>query len=92
MTEVYLNGKFVGDVENKDTIILDDMIDTGGTSTQAAGALAEKGARRVIAACTHAVLSGPAVEKVNNSAIEELIVTNTIALDSKKGQCRKKEN
>jgi ribose-phosphate pyrophosphokinase len=65
------------------------MIDTGGTTTQAAGALAEKGARRVIAACTHAVLSGPAVEKVNNSAIEELIVTNTIALDSKKGQCRK---
>jgi ribose-phosphate pyrophosphokinase len=79
----------IGEVENMDTLILDDMIDTGGTTTQAAGALAEKGARRVIAACTHAVLSGPAVEKVNNSAIEELIVTNTITLDSKKGQCRK---
>ena len=47
----------IGEVEKKDTLILDDMIDTGGTTTQAAGALKEKGARRVVAACTHAVLS-----------------------------------
>jgi len=79
----------IGEVENMDTLILDDMIDTGGTTTHAAGALKDKGARRVVAACTHAVLSGSAVEKVNSSAIEELIVTNTIPFDSKKEQCRK---
>ncbi|MDI6889506.1 MAG: ribose-phosphate pyrophosphokinase [Thermodesulfovibrionales bacterium] len=79
----------IGEVENMDTFILDDMIDTGGTITQAAGALEEKGARRVVAACTHAVLSGSAVERVNNSVIEELIVTNTIPFNSKREQCRK---
>lgn len=79
----------IGDVKNKDTLILDDMIDTGGTTTQAAGALKEKGARRVVAACTHAVLSGSAIDKVNNSVIEELIVTDTIPFDSKKEQCKK---
>ena len=78
-----------GDVEHKDTIILDDMIDTGGTTIQAAEALKEKGAERVVAACTHAVLSDNAVDKVNNSVIEELIVTNTIPLDSKKERCKK---
>ena len=79
----------IGDVEKKDTIILDDMVDTGGTTIHAATALKEQGAERVVAACTHAVLSGKAVEKVNNSILEELIVTNTIPLDSKKEQCRK---
>jgi ribose-phosphate pyrophosphokinase len=79
----------IGDVENKDTIILDDMIDTGGTIIQAAAALKNKGAKRVVAACTHAVLSDNAIEKVNNSVIEELIVTNTIPLDSKKERCKK---
>lgn len=79
----------IGEVEKKDTLILDDMIDTGGTTTQAAGALKEKGARRVVAACTHAVLSGSAVGKVNTSVIEELIVTDTMPFDSKKEQCKK---
>ncbi len=79
----------IGEVEKKDTIILDDMIDTGGTIIQAAAALTKKGARQVVAACTHAVLSGSAIEKVNNSAIKELIVTNTIPFDSKKEQCKK---
>lgn len=79
----------IGEVEKKDTLILDDMIDTGGTTTQAAGALKEKGARRVVAACTHAVLSGSAVGKVNSSVIQELIVTDTIPFDSKKEQCKK---
>jgi ribose-phosphate pyrophosphokinase len=79
----------IGDVSGKDTIILDDMVDTGGTTIQAAAALKEKGAKRVIAACTHAVLSGSAIEKVNNSVLEELIVTNTINLDTKKEQCKK---
>jgi ribose-phosphate pyrophosphokinase len=79
----------IGNVENKDTIILDDMVDTGGTTIQAAEALKDKGAKRVVAACTHAVLSDKAVEKVNNSVLEELIVTNTIPLDSKTEQCKK---
>ena len=79
----------IGNVENKDTIILDDMVDTGGTTIQAAAALKDKGAKRVVAACTHAVLSDNAVEKVNSSVLEELIVTNTIPLDSKTEQCKK---
>jgi ribose-phosphate pyrophosphokinase len=79
----------IGEVKGKDTIILDDMIDTGGTIIQAATALMEKGSEQVIAACSHAVLSGSAVEKVNNSVIQELIVTNTIPFDSKKEQCKK---
>jgi ribose-phosphate pyrophosphokinase len=79
----------IGDVSGKDAIILDDMIDTGGTTIQAASALKEKGAERVVAACTHAVLSDNAVEKVDNSVLEELIVTNTIPPDSKKEQCGK---
>lgn len=79
----------IGDVKGKNTIILDDMIDTGGTTVQAADALIAKGAKRVVAACTHAVLSGPAVSRVNESVIEELIVTNTTPLDSKQKQCKK---
>jgi ribose-phosphate pyrophosphokinase len=79
----------IGDVKSKDTIILDDMIDTGGTIIQAAEALRNKGAIQVIAACTHAVLSGSSIEKANNSILEELIVTNTIPLDSKKETCKK---
>ncbi len=79
----------IGSVQGKDAIILDDMVDTGGTTIQAAEALKEKGAKKVIAACTHAVLSGGAVDKVNGSVLEELIVTNTIAPDSKKEQCKK---
>jgi ribose-phosphate pyrophosphokinase len=79
----------IGEVKEKDTIILDDMIDTGGTIIQAATALMEKGSDQIIAACSHAVLSGSAVERVNNSVIQELIVTNTIPFDSKKDQCKK---
>src|SRR4030043_867270 len=79
----------IGEVKEKDAIILDDMIDTVGTIIQAAAALMEKGTKQVVAACSHAVLSGSAIEKVNNSAIKELIVTNTIPFDSKKEQCKK---
>jgi len=79
----------IGEVEGKDAIILDDMVDTGGTTIQAVGALKDKGVNQVFAACTHAVLSGSAVEGVNKSIIKELIVTNTIPLDSKKEQCKK---
>ncbi len=79
----------IGDVVNKDTLLLDDMVDTAGTLAQAANALMAEGAKRVSAVCTHAVLSGSAIERINNSAMEELIVTNTIPLDSKMSECRK---
>lgn len=79
----------IGDVRDRDVIILDDMIDTAGTTTQAASALKEQGARRVYAASTHAVLSGPAIDRINDSVIEEVIVTNTLPLDSKKERCKK---
>jgi ribose-phosphate pyrophosphokinase len=79
----------IGDVRGKDTLLLDDMVDTAGTITQAAEALRGNGAKRVWAACTHAVLSGPAVDRINASPIEELIVTDTIPLDSKMAQCPK---
>jgi len=78
----------IGDVSGKDALILDDMVDTAGTMTQAAAALKEKGARKVSAACTHAVLSGAAVERINKSALVEIIATNTIPLDSKKEQLK----
>lgn len=79
----------IGDVEGAEALILDDMVDTAGTMTQAAAALKEKGARKVAAACTHAVLSGAAVDRINASVIEEMIVANTIPLDSKQEACPK---
>jgi len=79
----------VGDVKGLDAIIIDDLVDTAGTITQAALALKEKGARRVLSACTHAVLSGPAIERINNSVVDELVVTNTIPINSKLEQCNK---
>ncbi|MBA4371855.1 MAG: phosphoribosylpyrophosphate synthetase [Thermodesulfovibrio sp.] len=79
----------IGDVMGRDTLLLDDMVDTAGTMVQAASALKGKGARRVSAACTHAILSGAAVERINNSAIEEMIVTNTTPLNSKQEHCGK---
>lgn len=79
----------IGDVKGKVSLILDDMIDTAGTTVQAAEVLMEKGATKVSAVCTHAVLSGPAVERINSSPLKEVIVTNTIPLDSKKKKCSK---
>jgi ribose-phosphate pyrophosphokinase len=70
----------IGNVENKVAIILDDMIDTGGTIVQAAEAIIQDGARAVYACCTHPVLSGSAVERIANSSLTELVVTNTIPL------------
>ena len=74
----------VGNIEGKTAIIIDDIIDTAGTITLAANALVDAGAREVYACCTHPVLSGPAIERIENSKIKELIVTNTIPLDSDK--------
>jgi len=70
----------IGDVQGKDVIIIDDMCDTAGTLTTAADLLIEKGALSVRAFCTHAVLSGPAFDRINNSKLTELIVTDTIPL------------
>ena len=70
----------IGDVEGKKCILIDDMIDTAGTITNPANALKELGAKNVYACCTHGVLSGPAFERINNSAIEELVMLNTIKL------------
>lgn len=68
----------IGDVAGKTAILLDDMIDTAGTMTQAAEALKNRGAKQVYACCSHAVLSGPAIERLEKSPIKELVVTNTI--------------
>jgi len=70
----------VGDVEGRTCVLIDDMIDTGGTIVAAAELLAEKGARSVIAATTHGVFSGPALERLENSCIEKVVVTNTLPL------------
>ncbi|MDO5376527.1 ribose-phosphate diphosphokinase [Staphylococcus rostri] len=70
----------VGQIEGRTAIIIDDIIDTAGTITLAAQALKDKGATEVYACCTHPVLSGPAKERIENSAIKELIVTNSILL------------
>jgi ribose-phosphate pyrophosphokinase len=73
----------IGEVKDRDVVIVDDMVDTAGTLVQSAEALKENGAQRVFAACSHPVLSGKAVERVNNSSLEKLIVTNTIPLKNK---------
>jgi ribose-phosphate pyrophosphokinase len=70
----------IGDVKGRDCILLDDMIDTAGTMTTAARVLLDKGARSVVAAATHAVLSGPALDRIAESPLSEVVVTDTIPL------------
>jgi ribose-phosphate pyrophosphokinase len=70
----------IGDVKDRTCLIMDDMVDTANTLCEAAGALKQHGAKKVIAYCTHAVLSGSAVERVGGSALDELVVTDTIPL------------
>jgi ribose-phosphate pyrophosphokinase len=79
----------IGDVAGKDTVLLDDMVDTAGTLAKAADALQKAGARNIYACCTHPVLSGSAVEKINGSAIKKLYITDTIPTDVKVAQCPK---
>lgn len=74
----------VGNIEGKTAILIDDIIDTAGTITLAANALIENGAKEVYACCTHPVLSGPAMDRIQNSSIKELVVTNTIVLPEEK--------
>ncbi|QRN85232.1 ribose-phosphate pyrophosphokinase [Clostridia bacterium] len=71
----------LGEIEGRTCIMLDDMIDTAGTITKGAEALMQRGAKEVIACCTHPILSGPAFERLENSVISEVIVTNTIHID-----------
>ncbi|MBM4352000.1 MAG: ribose-phosphate pyrophosphokinase [Deltaproteobacteria bacterium] len=79
----------IGDVEGMIAILVDDLVDTGGTLARAAYALMEKGAKTVYACCTHPVLSGKAVEIISKSPIEEMIVTNTIPLQEEAMACPK---
>ena len=81
----------IGQVENLDVVIVDDMVDTAGTLSEAANALKEKGARRIVAYATHGVLSGPAIERIEQSALEKLVVSDTIPLNDRALRCKKIE-
>src|SRR5262249_51252707 len=81
--------QIVGDVRGKTAIMLDDMIDTAGTLTAGARALAEAGAERVVAYGGHPVLSGPAIDRLQSSVIEEIVVTNTVPLRENARACSK---
>ncbi len=79
----------IGEVSGRNVLLLDDMIDTAGTLAQGAQALRDKGARTILAGCTHPVLSGPALERINQAPLDTLVVTNTVPLNGKEEQCRK---
>ncbi len=81
----------IGEVEGKTAVIVDDIVDTGGTLVRAADALKERGATRIFACCTHAVLSGNAVEKIERSQLEKLVVTDTIPLKDEAARSEKIE-
>mgnify|MGYP001787884046 CR=1 FL=1 len=74
----------IGTVEGKTAIIVDDMIDTAGTITNGADAIAQRGAKEVYACCSHAVFSDPAIERLEKSALKEVIITDSIALPERK--------
>ena len=79
----------IGEVEGRNCVIIDDMIDTAGTLVKAAEVLKERGARRVYAYCTHPVFSGKAIERINSSQIDEVVITNTIPLSEAARGCPK---
>jgi ribose-phosphate pyrophosphokinase len=78
----------IGDVAGKEAVVIDDMIDTAGTLVQAVSALEREGARRILACGVHPVLSGPAIERITRSAIEEVVVTNSIPVSPEKRMAR----
>ncbi len=77
----------IGDVQDRTCVIIDDLVDTAGTLSNAAGALKSHGAVKVVAYCTHAVLSGKAMQNINNSKLDELVVTDTIPLSEEAAEC-----
>lgn len=79
----------IGDVEDRTCVLIDDLVDTAGTLCAAAGALKDHGAKKVVAYCTHAVLSGKAISNVENSLLDELVVTDTIPLQEPARKCEK---
>ena len=79
----------IGDVSGRTCIMIDDMVDTAGTLCQAAEILKEKGAKKVVAYATHAVLSGGAIDNISNSKLDELVLTNTIPLNGNSNKCKK---
>jgi ribose-phosphate pyrophosphokinase len=79
----------IGEIEGRTCVIMDDMIDTAGTLVKAAEVLKDRGARSVVAYCTHPVFSGPAVDRIKNSQMDEVVITNTIALTDAAKACTK---
>ncbi len=79
----------IGEIEGRNCVIMDDMIDTAGTLVKAAEVLKERGAKSVYAYCTHAVFSGPAIERIAKSALDEVVITNTIPLSDGAKACKK---
>jgi ribose-phosphate pyrophosphokinase len=79
----------IGEVEGRNCVIMDDMVDTAGTLCKAAEVLKERGAKKVIAYCTHPVLSGPAIDRISASPLDELVVTDTIPLSAAAEACTK---
>ena len=79
----------IGDIDGRNCVIMDDMIDTAGTLVKAAEVLKERGAKRVFAYCTHPILSGPAVDRIANSQLDEVVITNTIPLSDAARACKK---
>ena len=79
----------IGDVEGRTCVIMDDMVDTANTLCEAAAALKKQGAKKVLSYCTHAVLSGKAVERISDSKLDELVVTDTIPLSKEARNCKK---
>jgi ribose-phosphate pyrophosphokinase len=79
----------IGDVDGRTCVIMDDIVDTAGTLCKAAHALKQHGAKRVLAYCTHAVLSGSAIARINESDLDELVVTDTIPLREEARSCER---
>ncbi len=79
----------IGEVEGRNCVIMDDMVDTAGTLTKAAEALKERGTKKVVAYCTHPILSGPALQRIVNSPLDELVVVDTIPLSAEAKACGK---
>ena len=79
----------IGDVKDRQILLLDDMIDTAGTIVETAGACTDNGASSVRAVCTHPVLSGPAIKRIEKSCLAQVVATNSIPIHGKDQQCQK---